>query len=186
MRDCYDSATGRYCQSDPLGVRGLATVQGHVPGFLDFAASWSSTRPTPGVTAEPFVPGVPEVAMEHPSIALVRPLASSLNLYAYAENNPLSFIDPEGLQSQDPINLMLEARANANLLPILSRGSVAAMNVANRTGDPSAFAAWRYFDARILQCGPSFVQSGALVSNTGNVPGFWGALRQTGRNIWSR
>lgn len=87
QRDCYDPATGRYCQPDPLGARGLATVQGHVPGFLDFAASWSSTRPMPGVTAAPFVPAVPEVAMEHPSIALVRPLGSSLNLYAYAMTN---------------------------------------------------------------------------------------------------
>lgn len=82
----YDPGTGRYIQSDPMGVIGIAGRYGIV-----------DTRP---LSALP----INSVEMDDETVELIRRATapqlsylSDFNLYAYVNGNPIQFADPLGL-----------------------------------------------------------------------------------------
>jgi hypothetical protein len=98
LRDCYDPATGRFCQPDPVGVAGLAVASGQLPGIEDFAARWFAMHPAPGTTYTSTV-----MAWPNAEIPVVddMPRWSGLSLYAYVDSNPLRLTDIFGLAPGD-------------------------------------------------------------------------------------
>jgi YD repeat-containing protein len=98
FRDCYDTATGRFCQPDPVGVAGLAMASGQIPGIEDFAASWFATRPVAGTTHSSVVMSWPYV--ELPMVNDL-PRWSGASLFSYVDSNPLRLTDFFGLNPGD-------------------------------------------------------------------------------------
>jgi RHS repeat-associated protein len=84
FRDCYDPGTGRFCQPDPMEVRGLVALQG------------LSSPASGGVNDAEASPA--EFAFEL-SLTPALPAARSLNLYGYVDGDPVKRSDPLGLWS---------------------------------------------------------------------------------------
>jgi hypothetical protein len=93
---------GGYVTSDPIGVLGLAVLNGNVSGLEEFYANWFSLNPRPGDTiSDPYVTAnLPRLPNEDFDFDNALPYVS-LNTYAYANNGPLRWTDFLGLTPKD-------------------------------------------------------------------------------------
>jgi RHS repeat-associated protein len=90
----YDAGTGRYIQADPIGVLGLLSNRIGVPGSAPSGFEHMPVMPQ-------FEPSDPRSLLDE-SMGAGFVGSMFANLYAYANDSPLSWLDTGGLAATTP------------------------------------------------------------------------------------